>query len=882
MRSSKKILILFLAILTLALAGISGYVAYRISQEDAIDDGSANAPTCGYCANPGTGSGDCRDPVTGAARADDCSEAAKGICGGVCCCTGWNPGTGDDDSGDDDGTCTPGEVVCRKDHPSVCAGLQVEHTTVGGICASDGKTVYNCERRDACAPQVGGSCEGKTRLSCGESNHGAFVGCSGKQNCFCYKAGLGYGDGTGNPGACGDVPVGTTFDSSYTFTCYDDYLNDSCGASPDDETPLACWGTGCETGGRTCGSGMVCQNDRCVNSQCPNDSDCQCDTGGGNPTLYYCNAPNSCAATVSFKTPAECQAARGKPCYTTNDACLATAPTYCPAQNPTLYYCRNSNSCVATTDYANGQECREDPELGVQCYLTEAQCEEPANLARWCPPENPRLYYCRTSLACSSTTDYPTAAECRTAKGVPCYTSNDSCLGTAPTYCPVYCGDGLCNAAGEKCETTTRNNTIERVCTAADTAAGRAPTGALVDCRGVEYNLPTTEAGWRCKYCGDGIVQRGEQCDYAATPNTCNTDCTLKEAENKCLTLTASATTVSDGSPITFVLRYQHRSTTNPFPNIKLRVGDPAVGRDRLATSSELVSATHAYNATNSVHIYRFQWEAVSTAGVVVPDGTYPVRILSDGSSTVIDTVACQSALTVSADEPEAPLFVINKASTSVCDTNGDEVITYTITLTNIGPVQGVIDFVEDTFDENLLTLGITPTEITPDLNAENGDPEDEYIEGTNRIRWTGSTADRTFTAGQSKTYSYQIRIPLDQLVEFADAGVFNEAEVQYDTPNSTDNTASFDLRTMLTCSVPVIPDTGIANDLGLFMIVGLLLIFGGVVTYRYRLSQNFTENIFLKGLDRIGGYIPQGSFERNIEEKLEKKANGGKKRRRK
>jgi hypothetical protein len=876
MRSSKKILILFLAILTLALAGISGYVAYRISQENAPDEGSANAPTCGYCANPGTGSGDCRDPVTGAARADDCSDAAKGICGGVCCCTGWNPGTGGDDTGDDDddGKCTPETIDCN-----ACDGLN------GRVCQPDG-TWGGCVRADACGFIPGypngaacsldsqcksGNCINNVCIEDATCNFGgfgpgAFVGCGGENelaNC------------SSNP--CDNCFVDDDCSGTHSY-----YTGLSCNAKLGCQTPdqpLGCFDTGCDSG-KSCGTGMVCQNNKCVNPSCPGDSDCQCDSGDDDTTqtLYYCNAPNTCAASASFATPAECQAARGKPCYTTNEACLATAATYCPQQKPTLYYCRNSNSCVATTDYANGKECRDDPQLGKQCFLTKAQCEEPANLARWCPPENPALYYCRTSLACAATRDYATAAECQAAKGVPCYANsgttsgNDRCLSTAATYCPVYCGDGLCNASGEKCETTTRSNNIERVCTAADTAAGRAPTGALVDCRGTQYNLPTTEGGWRCKYCGDGLVQRGEQCDYAATPATCNTDCTFISAQ--CLTLSASATTVSDGSPVTFTLRYRHHSTGNPFPNIKLQVGDPAVGRDRLATSSALVSATHTYNATNSVHIYRFQWEALSTAGAAVADGTYPVRVLSDGVSTVIDTVACQGSLTVSADEPEAPLFVINKASSSVCDTNGDEVISYTITVTNIGPVQGVVDFVEDTFDANLAALGITPTEIDPDYGA--------VVTGTNVIRWEGTEEQRTFTAGESKTYSYQIRIPMDQLVEFADIGVLNEAEVQYDTPNSTDNTASFDLRTDLTCSVPVIPDTGIANDLGLFMIVGLLLIFGGVVTYRYRLSQDFTENIFLKGLDKLGGYVPQGSFERNIEENLEKKANGGKKRRRK
>ncbi|MEK7577313.1 MAG: hypothetical protein AAB492_01675 [Patescibacteria group bacterium] len=59
------------------------------------------------------------------------------------------------------------------------------------------------------------SCNGLVRSSNGEANHGGFVGCQGKKNCFCG-------------GSNNSTPVGGTY-SGGTIQCFDDYANDSCG-----------------------------------------------------------------------------------------------------------------------------------------------------------------------------------------------------------------------------------------------------------------------------------------------------------------------------------------------------------------------------------------------------------------------------------------------------------------------------------------------------------------------------------------------------------------------------------------------------------------------------------------------------------------------------
>jgi len=318
-----------------------------------------------------------------------------------------------------------------------------------------------------------------------------------------------------------------------------------------------------------------------------------------------------------------------------------------------------------------------------------------------------------------------------------------------------------------------------------------------------------------------------------------------------------------------YTLVYQHPSTTNPYPNIRLRVGPSGspVGRDGNSTSSSLVSIIpstgYSYDSVTSRHTYRFRWEAASTGGVAVANGTYDVRVLLDGTTELSSPASCTETIQVQSTAEQQPLFNIIKQSAPVCEANGNAVLNYTISVTNIGPVQGVIDFVRDDLDNNIVGLGITPTDINPSFGT--------YSNGV--ITWTGTVLDRTFAAGQTKQYTYRITIPANQVINFIATGVENQALVQYDTTTTTDNTDSFDLRTFLSCTTPSIPNTGIFDD-GRFLLIGLLFTILGILTYRYdlakRMARPLVMNVTNKAIDPFRTY--ENKLEKKLKDKISKK----------
>ncbi|MEO6729495.1 MAG: hypothetical protein ABIM99_06260 [Candidatus Dojkabacteria bacterium] len=447
--------------------------------------------------------------------------------------------------------------------------------------------------------------------------------------------------------------------------------------------------------------------------------------------------------------------------------------------------------------------------------------------------------------------------------------------GTTVSSAP-YCGDGVC-ATGELCEATAKDGTTFKACG----TVGSSPSGASVPaCYGTTYKQPVQST--TCKYCGDSVYTSGtEQCD-ATAPATggnnaaqCDASCHLQNIANACVSMTENGVDpIRSGASnyVEYTLIYQHNSTSNPFPNIRLLVSSgntvaTAVGRDANSTSSALVAPIpvggYSYDAVTSRHTYIFRWESVSTGGVAVPDATYQVRGLTDGTDAGIITSpgSCTESLTASAVAVEEPLFSIIKTAAQFCVDNSDATVNYTVTVTNNGPVTGVVDFVTDTLDPLLTTLGITPTNLSPATGV--------YAAGV--ITWTGDVTARTYTTGQSKTFTYSILIPVGQLLNFS-GGVQNLATVQYDTNTTSNNTQSFNLRTQLNCTINGIPITGVFDDGRLFLF-GLIFIMLGFIAYRYQLGKTISEKLISGAVSTAeGGVEKLMPFEDRIERKMEKR----------
>lgn len=418
----------------------------------------------------------------------------------------------------------------------------------------------------------------------------------------------------------------------------------------------------------------------------------------------------------------------------------------------------------------------------------------------------------------------------------PDFPNDPACTATATIVVPqLYCGDRTCQS-GEFCERAPSGNGFVAC---AGNHAG-IPAGTVVsDCRQVATSAPGNPAPPACTFCGDGVVNGGEQCDYNAPgAQNCNTSC--QTITPVCLSLDSSNATgtidIDGNNTVTYTLRYRSANTTNPFPNIGLMVQGER-GRDYYRPSERIVRPADIVNnprfiASSSTWVYTFVWQATDTTGTVsnplAAGGPLSVTVLTDrnNGATTIGTAACQSQLTLTQEpEPEEPNFVLVKDSAPVCLETGDTQVDYTITIENIGEAEGVIDVLRDTLDSRFISLGITPTDINPAFGA--------YNNGV--ITWTGTVADRTFAPGQTKTYRYRVVIPAQHVGQFASDGVDNIAEIEFG-----DNQLQFEVNTPIECEspevpeIPEIPGTAIFGD-GFnptnYILLGMMFILlGGIV----------------------------------------------------
>ncbi len=318
------------------------------------------------------------------------------------------------------------------------------------------------------------------------------------------------------------------------------------------------------------------------------------------------------------------------------------------------------------------------------------------------------------------------------------------------------------------------------------------------------------------------------------------------------------------GNTVVYILQYRQFSATDPFPSIRLRVGPDGseVGRDNNDINNELVapSQTPTYDSATGIWTYIFVWESAQVGGADVPNGTYDVRILLDGTNaTVLNSASCIDTITVTNGTTQEPAFTVVKTGASVCQEDGAQRIDYTITATNVGPITGVIDFVEDTYDPNLTAFGISPTNISPTFGQDTG----------TTILWVGTVSDRTFTAGQSKTYSYSVSIPQSLLVNFQ-GGINNQVQLDYTTDST--NTVTYTQRMELECSIPGIPTTGIFDD-GRYLLIGFGLITMAIFVYKNGVGSAAIDTVLSQMFDMSSKQINKLSpFETRIENSMERK----------
>ena len=138
------------------------------------------------------------------------------------------------------------------------------------------------------------------------------------------------------------------------------------------------------------------------------------------------------------------------------------------------------------------------------------------------------------------------------------------------------------------------------------------------------------------------------------------------------------------------------------------------------------------------------------------------------------------------------------------------------MTVTNLGPTTGIIEFVEDELDPNIQTSWVSNISSSRGVSGA--------LSG-NTITWIGTEAQRTFTVNESETYTYRVTIPAASLSIFTTEGVPNQATVEF-----YDDQSIYNLVTPLNCT-GTLPSTGIFDNTP--WIMGTLAIILGVVAFK-------------------------------------------------
>lgn len=389
-----------------------------------------------------------------------------------------------------------------------------------------------------------------------------------------------------------------------------------------------------------------------------------------------------------------------------------------------------------------------------------------------------------------------------------------NCSGVVPPQ--DACGDGICQS-GESCENPGSVDAI--VC----------PGGESLDatCR------------QDCTYCGDGVVDvaAGEECDHGGTPTvTCDANCQTIEQEdiNQCIDLERNETDpVGPNEVEIFNVEVTTTGSDQPYAlqDVRLRVSlttnDTAVGQDIYDPGEAIVTA-FSVAPEDGVWRYYFGWEADS-----LTNGNYEVEVSFDGGVTWDDTAACIYDFEYSAEEAVDPAFLIIKEGTSVCTVSSGASLTYTITVTNLGPGSGVIAQIEDTIDPVIEDAWVT------NITSSTG------VAGTisnGVIRWIGTETQRTFAEGEEQTYRYTVIVPAANVGVLAN-GVENTAVVEV-----VDDQIRYTYFLDDICDIPVsgdLPATGIIDNTPWIFALSALLF--GMVAYKLGGGSHYVQPLLQK-----------------------------------
>lgn len=328
--------------------------------------------------------------------------------------------------------------------------------------------------------------------------------------------------------------------------------------------------------------------------------------------------------------------------------------------------------------------------------------------------------------------------------------------------------------------------------------------------------------------CGNGTLEGMEQCeqdsDCTVAGETCESCQCIAPGEYACTQIDrVDSDNVGPGDVEVFTAMFSG-GTGQPYPesSVQLRVSSTA---DDTSVGS-IQDGPIASDNGSGVWSYTFYWEAT---GLV--NGDYDVELSVDSGATWIGS-PCTTEITYDSSEQPDSTFLIIKDSTVVSSNTGVN-ISYTVTVTNVGPVQGVVDYVEDDLDDGVQDSWVSNIGSSRGITGS--------VSG-GIITWTGTVEQRTYEPGESATFSYNVNIPSASTSNFAD-GVENMATVVY-TPDQN----RFTLVTPL--SGDGLPGTGIMDSTP--WIIGIVSILIGLISYKLGVGRELLMPVVREGKRNI------------------------------
>jgi hypothetical protein len=890
-----------MGLITLVLAGVGVFVAFTISQQQSPKSTFA---TNNCCNTGGQGGGACTTPAEYDAGWYNCQRGGCDACrnqGGTCgdgkCGTGESHNScsqdcnvdgsdkGSNGNGNGNGTGTPAKCSNTSGACNAAAIGKVVPIS-GGTCTCQ---VTGANNLCGCVVAQGSSCGNKPQNAAECNNQALGSICDSGTNSVCkYKADA----SASGAWKCACEPAGTSLPVG--TTCSNTATSSSC------------------TGGKFCNknsAGTICMSKLGTGQPVPSDISAAVACLSGFATNGVCSASNGGSTS--------CANASCSPGYYCDNTGTLTPPpneNVCKPKKVFFETCAVNRECVSgicgvITGFTGnrckaiggGTECSVTGQLCADSnkFCSSGFCVTRKNSGTGCTTNNE----CKAGLLCIS-------GSCNTPPSNP---GSVDYNGTSCSGAGVYCKPGS-NPGGEgrmcsggtlgaptKYDACAPQYTDGMTCGAntPQFSTGEANKGKFIGCSGTKNCFcgnpsdPThvvclddtgnDSCGANAKIIGQSGGTSSNTSQSTTTSNTTTTTQTTTSNSTTNTTTTNTTTTQSSSSSTTtttavncveLTIDAPEDATTQPTPpgttyaitaewtcaglNTNLRVGIFDGSNTLISNIANQNSAN--YNQDAGTCTYTFN---VTSPGSLA-NGTYYVKQMTNGTTgTRVDSpVACLKPIIVQSTAVPDPAMVITKSATMTAGPSAGSIyINYSLVARNIGTVPAYVTTIRD--------------DLPPEIDGSNTTQVSNINPSTGVTRTSGYlewAVNATFAVAEQRTYSYRVFLTAAQAASYGGDCLRNVVDLNYGpdtTPGNPSDDSQYQFENYVclpTTGGTPLPSTGLFDEGGLPLWIGLFLILGGILVNRYpylmnTLGYNVEDNAAMRAGNRLSESLSNTSF---------------------